>query len=243
VLAKTKLGIVFRSVDGGRDWKRLGPDKENKVVAIATSTADKQRMILVGEGDPLAESSTQWVSTDGGDRFFKARASLAIRGIKFHPNPEVAAWALAFQHDPAKCVPGLSCLGTLLLSTNSGGSWREIQQNVVFPHFDWAQRVGMGADRSSILAVQATRDEATKSGWNPDRQFIRTNNLFATHSVALKKANKFVILGKYLFVACAESSAHVSLWVSADQGKSFKRIRIAADLKQRGYDLLKGMIT
>ena len=35
VLAKTKLGIVFRSIDGGRNWKRLGPDKENKVTLCA----------------------------------------------------------------------------------------------------------------------------------------------------------------------------------------------------------------
>ena len=34
VLAKTKLGIVFRSVDEGRHWKRLGPDKENKVIRL-----------------------------------------------------------------------------------------------------------------------------------------------------------------------------------------------------------------
>ena len=97
---------------------------------------------------------------------------------------------------------------------------------------------GHGAERSAVIAIQATHDAATvhcfttakgssahcmhvqESGWNPDRVFVRSNNLFTSELAQLERANKFVVCN------CRMTSTAVAVnLVTGGRKISFRRVR------------------
>eukprot|EP00658_Telonema_sp_P-2_P021912 TRINITY_DN18742_c0_g3_i2.p1 TRINITY_DN18742_c0_g3~~TRINITY_DN18742_c0_g3_i2.p1 ORF type:complete len:724 (-),score=140.42 TRINITY_DN18742_c0_g3_i2:140-2311(-) len=208
------------STDGGVSWSRLSPQG---VEELAQSPLDPMLLFL------LSGHTRHWITSDGGASFQQIHTPSRIGGVKWHPFER--AWALAFATDPSCATKaGFTCMGHLMLTQDSGESWRKIADGVKPLGFEWQQhhdRNSVNLDRTEsskrrIVLIRTSGEKRIPSGlWDTGYDLVGSGDWFQTSQVLLQGGNLFVSSGRMMFVVKAESQAHVTLWVSSDGGGSW----------------------
>lgn len=164
--------------------------------------------------------------------------------VKLHPtNPDL----LLASSMSAKCSRSDSqgfCYKNLFVSKDFGQTWKFLTFYVV--QFDWAHSLkGEQANGLPFDSIFATLFN-TKTGnqrfgyWDRDIDFVRSDDLFQTQTVLVKRGNRFLFTTKYLFVAqvSAEKDSEVKLAISADGGRHFEHADLPYKLNQHSYTIL-----
>ena len=75
------------------------------------------------------------------------------------------------------------------------------------------------------------------SDWDPNIDFVLSNDWFDTNTVVVKHGNRFALHHPYWFVAAMnpEEELEVTLHVSSDKGKSFLPAHFPYQLSERSY--------
>jgi len=231
---------VYRSTDEGASWAResakmkgslnilASGEAKNGVAAVIPSPADPETAFLVGLG------STHWVTEDNGETYKDVVSDYTI-DVRLLPHPTDSTIALSYKHNKECIREGKHhCFGELLLTTDSGESWRSVAERVKYPSYAWTQ-TGTG-----LLMVQHStadrKSEATR--WDPELDLIYSSDLCENTQVMVEGGNNFAVVGPYVFVAKAESLTDVSLYVSKDDSKTYAKAKFPAQLSQRSYGIM-----
>jgi photosystem II stability/assembly factor-like uncharacterized protein len=110
----TADGIVYRSDDGGLQWRRTSPGFPRRGVSLDDLEVDKDGTVYVAYWQLTGEGGGVAKSTDGG-RTFAALAGMEGQGVR--------AFAIA-PSDPRVLVAGT--LGGIFRSSDAGASWQRI---------------------------------------------------------------------------------------------------------------------
>ena len=238
-------GVLLRSVDSGKKWSResiklsgsleitAGSANPSGVAKVVASPLEPSTAFLVGY------YKTHWVTTDGGATYRVSEFKQQLESfVTWHPTRSKTA--LAYHYD-LECEHQTEvCFGTVLLTQDSGMTWHKALERVKYPNFGWDT-----TSQHHAVAVQhmhATSLPRKNSGaWDPSFKLVRLkfnhDGTLNSPAVVLKGGNNFAVLGAYCFVAKAESTSRVSLWV-ANGGQPLKRARFPAELAQRSYAVL-----
>ena len=110
----TSEGVLYRSDDGGRRWRRLEPGPRLSGMSIDNIVVTPAGDVLLGYWRVSGEGGGVARSSDGGATFkiFEAMAKESVRALALAPS------------DPARIVAGT--LSGVFASDDGGGSWRRI---------------------------------------------------------------------------------------------------------------------
>jgi len=238
VLVTTKYtGSVWRSSDTGKSWSSITDALSEDVsdfagaFSIVPNPVNPEIVFVVG----LEEQC--WLSTDGGKNFKKVDTGFTLRGFKWHPFQE--KWAVAYKSN-IECIRlrKYRCFGDLMLTEDSGMTWRSIAQYVKYPNYAWLQSAGTKGEAKGLAIVQHKRDKGVAQSWDTELDFVQSDNFFQDKQVLLPKGNNFAIIDKYVFVAVANTNTEVTLWVSTNNAASFSIVRMPVELAERSYGIL-----
>lgn len=125
-------GGTFKSVDGGKTWKRVGLEKVRAVTRILIDPRDSDHVIVAALGDVFAPSDARgiYVTNDGGKTWSKTLYLSDRSGasdLAMDPaNPNVLfAGMWHFERKPWTTVSGGSDDG-LFKSTDGGKTWKQL---------------------------------------------------------------------------------------------------------------------
>lgn len=84
-----------------------------------------------------------------------------------------------------------------------------ILKRVKYPNFQWGHRSGNGVTnlgqvkKESILAVHHRSTKSAKGLWDPELDFVTSDDFFNTQKVLVKGGNNFIVSGRMVFCARA----------------------------------------
>ena len=100
-----------------------------------------------------------------------------------------------------------------MLSTDGGENWRVILKRVKYPNFQWGHQSDKGTTnlgkipKASILAVYHRNTKSAKGLWDPEFDFVTSDDFFNTKRVLVKGGNNFILSGRMIFCARALTQA------------------------------------
>lgn len=190
----------------------------------------------------------------------RGRAMGAIR-----PHPKRAGWLLSFVRtcDAGPGPGGMACrVNRLLASGDLGKTWTDMVANskgkvASFVDFDWAPDDGAGPYPPIYATVfrDGTKFAAYRGAWDYNIDFVRSEDLFSTHTLVEQCANAFEILNGDVYTAsppdCADYHKHgaknhpssevntnnVVLKISTNQGKSFNTACFPMNLPANAFEI------
>ncbi len=159
---------IYKSLDGGKTWKRMGLEKTRNIHRVIIDPANPNTVYVGAIGNPYAEHPERGVykTTDGGETWnrilFTNNASGAAELVMDPSNPNKLIAAM-WQHRRTPYSFKSGGQGSGLYITNDGGkNWKKISKEDGLPVGEIG-RIGIAIARSMPTRVYA-KVEATKNG-------------------------------------------------------------------------------
>ena len=159
---------LYRTLDGGRSWKKMGLDNTVCIHRVIIDPTDPNTVYVGAIGNPYAEHSDRGVfkTTDGGETWKKILYVNDTTGCAdlvmdpSNPNKIIAAmWQ--FRRKPWELKSGGAGSG-LYITSDGGKNWKKLGKEEGIPA-DPLGRIGIAFARSMPTRVYA-KIEATKNG-------------------------------------------------------------------------------
>ena len=220
---------VYKSLDAGKTWKRMGLEKTRNIHRIIIDPVNPNTVYLAAIGNPYAEHPERGVykTTDGGEtwsRILYTNDSTGCAELVMDPSNPNKLIACMWQHrrTPWSFKSGGSGSG-LYLTIDGGKNWKKLGKDDGLPDGNTG-RVGLSFatnEPSRVYAmVEATKNGLYKSDdggfkWelvNSDPQWV-TNRPFYFQDIRVDTKNENRLY-----------NIHDRVEVSEDGGKTFKTL-------------------
>jgi photosystem II stability/assembly factor-like uncharacterized protein len=218
---------IFKTLDGGKTWKRMGLEKTRNIHRIIVDPTNPDVVYAGAIGNPYAEHSERGVfkTTDGGQTWQKILYTNDTSGVGdmvIDPSNPNKLFAAMWQHrrTPWSLSSGGSGSG-LYMTLDGGKNWKKLGKAEGLPDGNYG-RIGLAISRSNPKRVYALV-EATKNGlyrsddggykWelvNSDPQWV-SNRPFYFQDIAVDPQNENRVWLVYQMISASE-----------DGGKSFR---------------------
>jgi photosystem II stability/assembly factor-like uncharacterized protein len=161
-------GGIYKSLDAGKTWKKMGLDKTICIHRVVIDPVNPNTVYAAAIGNPYAEHPDRGVfkTTDGGETWNKILYANDTTGCAdlimdpSNPNKLIAAmWQ--FRRTPWNLKSGGKGSG-LFITVDGGKSWKQINKDDGLPEGQLG-RIGVAFSRSMPRRVYA-KVEATKNG-------------------------------------------------------------------------------
>ncbi|MBL0199288.1 MAG: hypothetical protein IPP81_03685 [Chitinophagaceae bacterium] len=161
-------GGIYKSMDAGKTWKKMGLDKTICIHRVVIDPVNPNTVYAAAIGNPYAEHSDRGVfkTTDGGETWNKILYANDTTGCAdlimdpSNPNKLIAAmWQ--FKRTPWNLKSGGKGSG-LFITVDGGKNWKQINKDDGMPDGQLG-RIGLAFSRSMPSKVYA-KVEATKNG-------------------------------------------------------------------------------
>ena len=162
-------GGIYKSLDAGKTWKKMGLDKTICIHRVVIDPVNPNTVYAAAIGNPYAEHPERGVfkTTDGGETWNKILYANDTTGCAdlimdpSNPNKLIAAmWQ--FRRTPWNLKSGGKGSG-LFLTVDGGKNWKQITKDDGLPEGQLG-RIGIAFSRSMPSRVYA-KVEATKNGF------------------------------------------------------------------------------
>lgn len=220
---------IYKSMDGGRTWRRMGLEKTRNLHRIIIDPTNPNVVYAAAIGNPYAEHPERGVykTTDGGETWSRVLYTNDTSGcadLAMDPSNPNKLIANMWQHrrTPWSFKSGGKGSG-LYLTTDGGRNWKKLGKDDGLPAGDFG-RIGIAFSQSMPSRVYAMV-EATKNGlyrsddggfhWelvNSDPQWV-TNRPFYFQDIAVDTKNENRLY-----------SIHDVIDISEDGGKTFRTL-------------------
>ncbi len=220
---------IYKSMDGGKSWKRMGLEKTRNLHRIIIDPVNPETVYVAAIGNPYAEHPERGVfkTTDGGitwNRILYTNDTSGCADLVMDPSNPNKLIANMWQHrrTPWSFKSGGPGSG-MYLTLDGGRNWKKLGKDDGLPAGNMG-RIGISFARSMPTRVYAMV-EATKNGlyksddggfkWElvTSEPAIVTNRPFYFQDIAVDPKNENRIY-----------SIHDIVEVSEDGGKSFKTL-------------------
>ena len=160
---------IFKSMDAGKTWKRMGLEKTICIHRVVIDPANPNTVYAAAIGNPYAEHPERGVfkTTDGGETWSKILYANDTTGCAdlvmdpSNPNKLIAAmWQ--FRRTPWNLKSGGAGSG-LFITVDGGKNWKKMTKDDGLPDGQLG-RIGIAFSRSMPSRVYA-KVEATKNGF------------------------------------------------------------------------------
>ncbi len=162
-------GGIYKSLDAGKTWKKMGLDKTICIHRVVIDPTNPNTVYAAAIGNPYAEHPERGVfkTTDGGETWNKILYANDTTGCAdlimdpSNPNKLIAAmWQ--FRRTPWNLKSGGTGSG-LFITVDGGKNWKQITKDDGLPERQLG-RIGVAFSRSMPSRVYA-KVEATKNGF------------------------------------------------------------------------------
>ena len=160
---------IYKSLDAGKTWKKMGLEKTICIHRIVIDPVSPNTVYVAAIGNPYAEHSDRGVykTTDGGEtwnRILYANDTTGCADLVMDPsNPnKLIASMWQFRRKPWELKSGGPGSG-LFITMDGGKNWKKIGKEEGFPDGNLG-RIGVAISRSQPSRVYA-KVEATKNGF------------------------------------------------------------------------------
>ncbi|MDX1936106.1 MAG: hypothetical protein SFU21_03280 [Flavihumibacter sp.] len=159
---------IFKTLDGGKSWKRMGLEKTRNIHRIIVDPANPSTVYAGAIGNPYAEHPERGVfkTTDGGDTWNKILYTNDTSGVAdmiMDPSNPNKLFVAMWQHRRTPWSLSSGGKGSGLYMTLDGGkSWKKLGKEEGLPDGNFG-RIGLAISRSNPKVVYALV-EATKNG-------------------------------------------------------------------------------
>ncbi len=159
---------IFKTLDGGKSWKRMGLEKTRNIHRIIVDPANPNTVYAGAIGNPYAEHPERGVfkTTDGGDTWNKILYTNDTSGVAdmiIDPSNPNKLFVAMWQHRRTPWSLSSGGKGSGLYMTLDGGkSWKKLGKEEGLPDGNFG-RIGLAISRSNPKVVYALV-EATKNG-------------------------------------------------------------------------------
>jgi photosystem II stability/assembly factor-like uncharacterized protein len=220
---------IYKTLDGGRTWKRMGLEKTRNIHRILIDPTNPDVVYAGVIGNPYAEHPERGVykTTNGGEtwsRILYTNDTSGVGDMVMDPSNPNKILVNMWQHrrTPWSFKSGGSSSG-LYMTLDGGRNWKKLGKEEGLPSGDYG-RIGIAFARSQPSRVYAMV-EATKNGFymSNDGGFkwelvtadprIVTNRPFYFQDIAVDTKNENRVY-----------SIHDIVEISEDAGKSFKTL-------------------
>jgi len=218
---------IYKSMDAGKSWKKMGLEKTRNIHRILIDPTNNNIVYAGAIGNPYAEHSERGVfkTMNGGEtweRILFTNDTSGVGDMVMDPSNPNKLFAAIWQHRRTPYSLSSGGSGSGLFRTLDGGkNWKKLGKEDGLPEGNYG-RIGLAISRSNPQRVYALI-EATKNGlyksddggykWelvNSDPQWV-TNRPFYFQEIACDPQNENRLWLIYQMIA-----------VSEDAGKSFK---------------------
>jgi hypothetical protein len=159
---------IYKTIDGGKSWKRMGLEKTRNIHRIIVDPTNPNTVYAGAIGNPYAEHPERGVfkTTDGGETWNKVLYTNDTTGVGdmiMDPSNPNKLFAAMWQH--RRTPWSLSSGGTgsgLYMTFDGGKNWRKLGSKEGLPEGNYG-RIGLTISRSNPNRVYALV-EATKNG-------------------------------------------------------------------------------
>jgi photosystem II stability/assembly factor-like uncharacterized protein len=175
---------VYRSDDGGENWRRMGLEDSEHIARILIDPDDSNHIFVASQGPLWADGGDRglYESNDGGeswDRILHVSESTGISDVVWHPSDTDVLYAASYQRRRhTGILIGGGPESSIFKSTDGGDTWREIEDGL--PTVDRG-RIGLAISPQRpeiVYAVVAAADD--QSGFyrseNAGGSWTRTND-------------------------------------------------------------------
>ena len=218
---------IYKTLDGGKTWKRMGLEKTRNIHRILVDPLQPQTVYAGAIGNPYAEHPERGVfkTTDGGETWNKILHTNDTSGVAdmiMDPSNPNKLFVAMWQHRRTPWSLSSGGPGSGLFVTFDGGkNWKKLGKSEGLPDGPYG-RIGLAISRSNPNRVYALV-EATKNGlyksddggytWelvNSDPQWV-SNRPFYFQEIACDPENENRLWLIYQMISASE-----------DGGKNFK---------------------
>jgi photosystem II stability/assembly factor-like uncharacterized protein len=218
---------IFKTIDGGKSWKKMGLEKTMNIHRILINPTNPDVVYAGAIGNPYAEHPDRGVfkTTDGGNSWEKILYTNDTSGVGdmvMDPSNPNKLFAAMYQHrrTPWSLKSGGPGSG-LYVTLDAGKNWKKLGKENGLPDGDYG-RIGLAIARNNPKRVYALI-EATKNGlyrsddggenWelvNSDPEWV-TNRAFYFQDISVDPENENRLWLIYQMISASE-----------DGGKTFK---------------------
>jgi photosystem II stability/assembly factor-like uncharacterized protein len=222
-------GGIYKSIDGGRNWKMMGLEKTRNIHRIIIDPVNPNTVYAAAIGNPFAEHPERGVykTTDGGtswERILYTNDTTGCGDLVMDPSNPNKLLAGMWQHRRTPWSFSSGGRGSGFYMTLDGGkNWKKLGKEEGLPEGNYG-RIGIAIARSEPNRIYAML-EATKNGlyrtddggfkWelvNSDPQWV-TNRPFYFQDIAVDSKNENRLYNINQIISMSE-----------DGGKNFKVI-------------------
>ena len=159
---------IYKTIDGGKSWKRMGLEKTRNIHRVIIDPNNPNTVYAGAIGNPYAEHSERGVfkTTDGGETWNKILFTNDTSGVAdmiMDPSNPNKLFVAMWQHSRTPWSLSSGGPGSGLYMTFDGGkSWKKLGAKEGLPEGNYG-RIGLAISRSNPNRVYALV-EATKNG-------------------------------------------------------------------------------
>jgi photosystem II stability/assembly factor-like uncharacterized protein len=218
---------IFKTIDGGKSWNKMGLEKTMNIHRILIDPTNPNIVYAGAIGNPYAEHADRGVykTTDGGlkwENVLKTNDTSGVGDMVMDPSNPNKLFAAMYQHrrTPWSMKSGGPGSG-LYLTFDGGSTWKKLGKENGLPEGNYG-RIGLAIARNNPNRVYALI-EATKNGlyrsddggnnWelvNTDPEWV-TNRPFYFQDISVDPENENRVWLVYQMISASE-----------DGGKTFK---------------------
>ena len=158
---------VYRSLDGGRSWKKLGLEESGHIGSISIDPRDSNTVLVAAQGLQWAPGGERGVyrTTDGGETWEQVLAAGEYTGanevVRDPSNPDVVYAALHQRHRTVAALINGGPESGIHKSTDGGVTWRELTTGL--PGEDMG-KIGLAVSPLNSKVLYATVELARRDG-------------------------------------------------------------------------------
>jgi len=229
VLARSRAGTLYRSVDKGANWEEVSLPAQARVRYLLSSPDD---ISVIGVG----YDNLLWISSGNEAQKFESFAAPAFfvsSSFTFHPRHY--SWILALSTGNCNGKSGSTCSNDLYLTQDGGKTWKLVRKYV------WAAAWHGLEDRDSMVVIWERRSKQGNQFDPPSTADISVSDNFWSDSKNVVIAGDtvgFLVMEGHIFFAQFGTTQRLVLKVSKDMGESFSTIDFPGELDEFRYRIL-----